>query len=185
MNLATRFGMSIAHAREDRAAPLGQAPKETQLRLSDGVLLFEEGALADGVTLIQADYDILAFDAGFKYKGFSFQGEYYARTYSKFDATGPLPLDTITDTGFMAEAMHMVIHKKLGVYVAGGYVWDEFERNPWETAGGASFYPLGNRTWRINMHIIRVEKSPASSNFGYYTAGQSGTTISIATDILL
>lgn len=182
---ATRFGVSAGHAREDRAAPLGEAPKETQLRLSDGVLLFEEGAMADGVTVEQADYDNVAVDAGFKYRGFCFQGEYYYRTYSNFAATGPLPDDTITDTGFMAQMMHMVVHKKLGVYVAGGYVWDEYERNPWEVAGGASFYPYGSRSWRINLHVIRIEKSPASSNFGYYTAGQSGTTISIATDILL
>ena len=183
--LATRFGVSAGHAREDRAAPLGEAPKETQLRLSDGVLLFEDGALADGVTLQQADYDIVAVDAGFKYRGFCFQGEYYYRTYSDFAATGPLPDDSITDTGFMAEMMHMVVRKKLGLYVAGGYVFDDFERNPWEVAGGASFYPYGSRSWRINLHVIRIEKSPTSSNFGYYTAGQSGTTISIATDILL
>ena len=177
--------MSAAHAREDRASPIGQAPNETQLRLSDGVLLFEGGALADGVTVQQADYDVVAIDAGFKYRGFSFQAEYYNRTYSNFASDGPLPQDSITDTGFMAEAMHMVVKRKLGLYVAGGYVFDDFERNPWEVAGGASFYPMESRSWRINLHVIRVEKSPASSNFGYYTAGQSGTTFSIGTDILL
>jgi len=30
-----------------------------------------------------------------------------------------------------------------------------------------------------------VEKSPAASNFGFYTSGQSGTTISVGTDIML
>ena len=183
--LATKFGVSAAHAREDRAAPLGQAPNETQLRLSDGVLLFEKGALADTVTLRKADYDNVAFDAGFKYKGFSFQGEYYLRRYSNFLATSPLPLDSVYDHGFMAEAMHMVVPQKLGLYVAGGYVFDDFKRNPWEVAGGASLYPFGNRSWRLNLHVIRVEKCPTSSNFGYYTAGQHGTTVSLGTDILL
>lgn len=45
-------------------------------------------------------------------------------------------------------------------------------------------YPTGTRSWRINLHLIRVERSPAASNFGFYTAGQSGTTISIGSDIL-
>jgi hypothetical protein len=182
---ATRFGVSAAHAREDRAAPVGQAPNETQLRLSDGVLLFEEGALADGVTLTQADYDVLAFDAGLKYRGFSFQGEYYLRRYGDFVATGPLPQDSIVDYGFMAEAMHMVVRRKLGLYVAAGYVSDDFGRNPWEMAGGASLYPYGTRSLRLNLHVIHVEKSPTSSNFGYYTAGQTGTTVSVGTDILI
>jgi hypothetical protein len=149
------------------------------------VLPFEAGALADTVTVETLDYDEMAFDAGFKYKGFSFQGEGYVRKLSNFDATGPLPLSSITDRGFMAEAMHMVVPKKLGLYMATGYVWDDFKRNPWEVAGGASFYPYGSRVWRLNLHVIRIEKSPTGSSFGFYTAGQSGTTLSIGTDILL
>lgn len=184
--LATRFGVSSGHSREDRAAPVSQAaPNETQLRLSDGVLLFETGALADTITLRKADYDNLAFDAGFKYKGFCFQAEYYMRLYSNFLATSPLPLSEVYDHGFMAEAMHMVVPKKLGVYAAAGYIFDDFKRNPWEIAGGASLYPYESRSWRLNLHVIHVEKCPTSSNFGYYTAGQTGTTVSLGTDILL
>ena len=183
--VATRFGMSAGHSRESRYSQLNQAPNATQIRLSDGVLPFEAGALADTVTVETLDYDEIAFDAGFKHKGFSFQGEAYVRKLSNFDATGPLPLSEITDRGFMAEAMHMVVPKKLGLYAATGYVWDDFKRNPWEIAGGASFYPYGSRVWRLNLHVIRVEKSPTGSSFGFYTAGQSGTTLSIGTDILL
>ena len=51
--LATRFGASYAYAPDEyRAAPLTQPnPNETQLKFSDGVLAFEEGALAPGVTI--------------------------------------------------------------------------------------------------------------------------------------
>jgi hypothetical protein len=183
--IATRFGVSSGHSRESRYAALNAPPNATQIRLSDGVLPFETGALADTVTVLSLDYDEIAFDAGFKLKGFSFQGEGYVRKLSKFDATGPLPLSEITDRGFMAEAMHMVVPRKLGLYAATGYVWDDFKRKPWEISGGASFYPYGSRVWRLNLHVIRVEKSPTGSSFGFYTAGQSGTTLSIGTDILL
>lgn len=183
--LATRFGFSAGHSRENRYAQLNQPPNATQIRLSDGVFPFEAGAIADTVTVEFLDYDEVALDAGFKYKGFSFQSEFYVRRLSDFDATGPLPLSSITDRGFMAEAMHMVVPRKLGLYAATGYVWDDFKRHPWELAGGASFWPYGSRVWRLNLHVIRVEKSPTGSSFGMYTAGQSGTTISIGTDILL
>jgi hypothetical protein len=85
----------------------------------------------------------------------------------------------------MAEAMHMIVPTKVGLYGATGYVFDDFKRHPWEISGGVDFWPYGNRVWRLNLHLIRVEKSPTGSSFGFYTAGQSGTTISLGTDFLL
>ena len=115
--------VSASHSRESRYSQLNQPPNATQIRLSDGVFPFEAGALADTVTVKTLDYDEMAFDAAFKYRGFSFQGEDYVRKLSNFDATGPLPLSLpSSDRGFMAEAMHMVVPKKLGVYAATGYV---------------------------------------------------------------
>ena len=74
-------------------------PNATQIKLSDGVNPFDAGALADGVTVQKLDYDVLAVDAGFKYRGFSFQSEYYVRKLSDFLATGPVPLESIVDQG--------------------------------------------------------------------------------------
>jgi hypothetical protein len=183
--LATQFGVSAATARESRYSPLDQPPNNTQIRLSDGVNPFEAGALAPGVTVQTLTYDYLSFDAGAKFRGFSFQSEYYFRRLNQFVATGPLPLTSIFDHGFMAEAMHMVVPKRLGWYVASGYVFDDFKRDPWELSTGADFYPYRSRAWRINLHLIHIERSPTGSFFGYYTAGQTGTTISLGTDILL
>ena len=183
--LATQFGVSTASGRESRYAPLGQPPNATQIKLSDGVNPFEEGALAEGVTVRSLRYDETAVDAGAKYRGFSFQSEYYVRRLSDFVATGPLPVTSILDHGFMAEAMHMVVTRKLGIYVVGGYVFDEFKRNPWELGGGANFYPSGTRSWRVNAHVLHIDRSPASSSFGYYSAGQTGTILSLGLDILL
>jgi len=183
--VATRFGLSTCHSRESRYAQLDQPPNATQIRLSDGVFPFEAGALVDGVTVESLDYEVLSADAGFKYRGFSFQGEYSMRKLSDFEATGPLPSSSIVDHGFFVQAMHMVVPKKLGLYVGSSYILDDFERHPWEIVGGANLYPFGNRSWRLNAHVIRIEKSPTGSNFGYYAAGQSGTTLSLGTDILL
>jgi len=183
--VATQFGMSACTTKESRYANLDDPPNASQIRLSDGVNPFEEGALADSVTVTRLRYRDFAFDAGAKYKGFSLQAEYTYRVLSDFETTGPIPNNQITDRGFFAEAMHMVVPKHLGLYVVTSQIYDQFNRRPWEFAYGASFYPYGNRNWRLNMHIIRIEKSPAGSFFGYYTAGQSGTTFSLATDILL
>jgi hypothetical protein len=175
----------MCHSRESRYAQLDQPPNSTQIRLSDGVFPFETGALADSVTVEKLDYEDIAIDAGAKYKGFSFQGEYYLRWLSDFQATGPLPLNSIFDHGFMLEAMHMVVPKHVGLYGVYSYVMDDFKRFPYEAGGGVSYYPFGSRSWRLNLHLLHVEKSPAGSNFGYYSAGQTGTILSLGTDILL
>jgi hypothetical protein len=183
--LATQFGASAAHSREARYASETAPPNATQIKLSDGVNPFEIDALATGVTVEKLDYDLLALDGGFKYRGFSFQSEFYIRKLSDFLANGPVPLESIVDKGFQVQGMHMVVPRLVGVYLTYGQVFDEFERDPWEISGGASFYPSRTRSWRVNLHLIKVEKSPAASNFGFYTSGQSGTTISLGTDILL
>lgn len=183
--LATQFGASTCISREGRYAPIGSPPKASQIKLSDAVNPFEIGALADGVTVNKLTYQNVSVDAGAKYRGFSLQGEYTYRLLSQFSADGPLPVSSIRDQGFFAEAMHMVVPRRLGIYALGSYIFDDFERHPWEAGGGASFYPYGSRQWRLNLHVIHIEKSPASSNFGYYTAGQTGTIVSVGTDILL
>ena len=183
--LATQFGASAAHSREARYASETAPPNATQIKLSDGVNPFELDALATGVTVEKLDYDLLALDGGFKYRGFSFQSEFYIRKLSDFLANGPVPLESIVDKGFQVQGMHMVVPRLVGVYLTYGQLFDQFERDPWEISGGASFYPSRTRSWRVNLHLIKVEKSPAASNFGFYTSGQSGTTISIGTDILL
>jgi len=184
-NVATRVGVSAGTSREARYANETAPPNATQIKLSDGVNPFDTGALAEGVTVEKLDYDELALDAGLKYRGFSFQGEYYFRRLSDFQADGPVPLTSIFDHGFQVQAMQMVVPRKLGLYATYGYVVDDFDRKPYEISGGTSFYPSGTRSWRLNLHLIHVKRSPAASNFGFYTAGQSGTTISIGTDILL
>ena len=184
--LATRFGFSTGWApNEYRAAPLDDPkPNETQLRLSDGVYAFETGALADGVTVEYLAYNDLAVDIGLKYRGWSFQAEGYSRRLSDFVADGPLPLTSVTDRGLQLWLGYMVVPKLVMAYTSAGYVWDEFDRDPHEIAGGVSVYPTKTRSLRLNLHIIGVNQSPTGSTFGYYAAGQTGTTYSIGTDIL-
>jgi len=182
---ATQFGVSLGTTREDRGADVPLPPAASQIKLSDGINPFDDGALAESVTVKTLSYKELAIDAGVKFRGFSFQGEYYFRTLYDFVATGPLPLTSIYDHGFMAEAMYMAIPKKLGVYVASGYITDAFRRFPWELGGGADYYPTGTRSWRLNLHLLHISRSPTSSFFGYYQAGQTGTIFSLGADIIL
>lgn len=188
-NLATRFGVSFVHAREDRQSPVGSSSAETQVKISDGILFYDTGALADGVTVLQADFDQGAIDAGIKINGLHLQAEYYFRNLSKFDADGlPSQLDSIPnsiyDHGFYALASYELFPKAVQVYGATSWIFDQFKRYPWDIVAGMNWYPSGTRSFRLNLHLIYVDKSPASSSFGFYINGQTGTTISTGVDFL-
>lgn len=184
--LATRFGVSYNHSREDRFNNIGTpSPDNTQVRMTDGVLFFETGALADNVTVDNADVDNINIDAGLKYKGFGLQAEFHARKLSDFDTDGPVPYSTINDYGYDVQLSYMVIPKRLCVYAINSYFFDEFKRNPWEAGGGVNVYPLKSRSWRLNLQLMHVNKSSAGGTFGLYGAGQTGTTITFGTDIIL
>jgi len=190
-DVATRFGASYTHMRDDRQTPDNvSSPNNTQVKTSDGLLFYETGALAQDVTVRKANFDVLAIDAGVKLNGWHLQAEYYFRYLSKFDAIGPVQElssipTSLSDQGFYALVSYEAIPKALQVYAATSYVFDEFKRNPWEIVGGMSFYPSGTRSWRLNLHAIYMENSAASGSFGFYLAGIKGMALSLGTDFLL
>jgi hypothetical protein len=187
--LATRFGVSFVHCREDRQSQLNQASAETQVKISDGLLFYETGSLADDVTVQRANFDEAAIDAGIKINGWHFQVEYYVRNLSKFDLVGDsekfstVP-SSIFDHGFYALVSYEVIPKAVQIYGATSQIFDDFNRRPWDIVAGLNWYPAGTRSLRLNLHTIYVDKSAASSSFGFYINGQTGTTISTGVDFL-
>jgi hypothetical protein len=185
-DVATRFGASITHDRDDRQTPVDNPnPNNTQTKLSDGTFPYETGALADGVTLKKSTFDLLSIDAGIKYNGLHFQVEYYFRNLSNFDATGPLPVSSIFDHGFYASVSYEAIPKALQVYASTSQIFDQFKMKPWEVVGGMNYYPAGTRSLRLNLNVIYVEKSAASSSFGFYLGGLKGMSLSTGIDILM
>ena len=192
--LATRFGISYCHSRENRFNNVGTpSPDNTQVRMSDGLLFFETDAFIQGLTVVEADFDQTSVDLGIKYKGFALHTEFYYRTLSKIDAVDdnnlPVPItgtnDVITDKGYTVQAMYMIIPRKVCIYGVNSMLIDEFERNPYEFGGGVNLYFTKSRSWRINAQAMHVVKSAGGGTFGLYNSGQTGTTFTIGTDILL
>ncbi|HEY2349652.1 MAG TPA: hypothetical protein VGH64_11570, partial [Puia sp.] len=135
---ATRFGINYVHCRENRFTDSSvSGPDETQIRNTDGVLFFQTGSLAPGVTVIEANYDMGSIDLGLKYMGLCVDLEFFGRKLSRFDATGPLPLSVINDYGSTLQVSKMIIPRTLMVYGTGSYFWDQWDRHPWEAGAGA------------------------------------------------
>jgi hypothetical protein len=184
--VATRFGVSHCYSPEQSFAGSGTSTNTT-LKLADGVNVFETGALADGVTVRNVDYRVVAVDAGVKYKGIFLQAEYYLRWLNHFDADGALPVDEIFDNGFYVQAAFYPVPKRLEVYAATSQIYGDSDAgfgSPYEYLIGSNFYPFDTRDTRLNVQVITVNRSPVGSTFGYYTAGQKGETVAIAYSLM-
>ena len=184
--LATRFGVSATRTREDRYAQLGEP---TQQHADPPVR--RRAAVRDRGAGRRPDR------AAGHLRRAGHRRRLQAARLSPAERVLPAPAvgaswptarcrsPTIFDHGFYVQAMQMVVPRTLGVYATGSFVFDDFERHPWEVAGGLSVYPAGTRSWRLNLHFIYVDRSPTGSLFGYYVGGQTGPTVSLGTDFLL
>jgi hypothetical protein len=186
--VATRVGVSTTESREQRYTDTTTgATTNTTLKLADSVNVFDRGALAPGVTIDQVDFRILSFDAGMKYRGIFLQTEIYHRWLDNFQADGVLPVSSILDRGFYVQAAFYPLPKRVEVYGATSQIFGDKDAgfgDSSEYLAGMNYYPFDTRDIRLNLQLIDVNRSPVSSTFGYYTAGQDGTTLSAAFSVL-
>ncbi len=186
--LATRFGVGTTYSHEDRFSELSaRFPDNTTIRLADSLNLFEFGALADGVTVQNARYRLLSFDAGFKYRGIFLGASYYRRALDQFRADGPIPVSSLLDQGFYVQLAAYPLKQTLELYGATSWVFGDKSagfKTQHEWLGGANWFFARTRDIRMNLQLIRVNESPVNSSFGYYVGGQKGMTLSLGVSIL-
>ena len=178
--VATRFGVSAFTSPEQSFRASSGSPDNTTLRFADSVNVFETGALAAGVTVDEVDYQVVAVDAGMKYRGVFLQAEYYQRSLDNFVADGILPVGEIKDTGFYVQASFFPIKQKLELYGITSQIYGDDDAgfgDSSEYGVGMNWYPYPTRNHRLNLQLLDVNKSPVSSTFGYYTGGQDGWTL--------
>lgn len=185
--VATRFGAGATTSRENRFSnDVSRVPDNTTIRLADAVNLFDTGSLAPDVTLQEARYTMLSVDAGLKYRGIFVGAAYFQRWLTGFVADGSLPVSSVVDRGFYVQAAFYPLKQKLEAYGATSWVFGDesagFDTQH-EYLGGANWFFTGTRNIRLNAQLIRVNRSPVSSVFGYYTGGQRGMTASLALSI--
>ncbi len=182
-SVATRFGASYTWSREDRRNDTSfSTPDNTTIRLSDAIPLFQTGAVAPGVTITWADFNLVALDAAVKYRGWFLYAQGYLRRLDRFIASAPLPLAHILDNGFDTQAAYMLLPKTVMVYAWTSQLYGQFNKS-WDVAGGVNYYPYHEHNFRMNATVIYVDHSAWSSLFGYYTGGQTGPTVSLGADV--
>lgn len=176
--LATRFNFAYTYSPEDRQAPIGTPAGNTTLRLSDSLNIFDLGALAPGVTVEKARYQLISESAGIKYHGLFLQGEGYYRKLDNLVADGPLPVSGVRDSGFYVQLGYMVVPKLVELYGATSYVFGQYG-DPKEFIIGGNYYPWKSRNARLNIQLINVDHSPVNSTFGFYIGQLTGQVFTV------
>jgi len=114
-------------------------------------------------------------DAGFKYRGFALEGEYYWRWLDNFRGAGieGLPFDSLFDHGFQVQTSAMVKPQMLQLYVSGSKIFGEYG-NPSEWRGGMNVYPFKSQVVRWNTELIHLSRSPVGALSLPLTVGGNG-----------
>lgn len=173
--LATLFGLSATYSPEDRQSQPGTEDiQNTQIRLSDGNILFEPRAFDTDGRVNKATYQMMSFDAAMKYRGFALEGEYYVRLVNDFKTEGDVPVDRLFDHGFQIQPSIMLIPKTLQGYVAGSYLFGEYGE-PWDIALGINWYPFKRRLVRWNTELLYLRDSPVGYSSVPFIVGGNGT----------
>jgi hypothetical protein len=166
--IATRVGAHYTHSREDKQSQPGtDSIENTQIRLTDGNVVFTPGLFAPGTSVNRVTYEMVSADAGIKYKGFSLEGEVYFRKLSNFTGinTGIIPSE-IKSHGFQIQSSAMLVPKRLQLYLSGSMIFDDRYGDDSEIRGGVNWYFLCERGLRFNGEWIHVNRSPVG--YGAY-----------------
>src|SRR5262249_47583561 len=121
---ATRVGVHYTHSLEDRQSQPGtNAIENSQIRLSDGSLVFTPDLFGAGITVNSVDYQMMSIDAGIKYHGSAIEVEYYKRWLMNFSGLNTSGIPNITDDGYQAQLSAMAVPKTLQLYLSGSQIF--------------------------------------------------------------
>jgi len=157
---AIRVGAHYSHSKEEKQSQPGtNGIENTQIRLSDGSIIFTTDLLGPGITVDAVDWTMVSLDAGIKHKGRSLEAEFYWRHLTDFTGSNTSGLAPIDDTGYQVQSSAMVVPKFLQGYFNWSQIFGD-HGNPWEVRGGANWYFTGDRGLRLNGEYIYVRRSP-------------------------
>src|SRR4029453_3423330 len=98
------------HSHENKQSqPNTNGIENTQIRLTDGSVVFTPDLFGPGIAVQTVDYKMTSLDAGFKYKGVSVEAEYYRRWLTDFAGANTESIADVSDSGYQLQSSAMAI----------------------------------------------------------------------------
>jgi hypothetical protein len=158
--VATRVAVHFTHSIEDKQSQPGtEAIENTQIRLTDGSVIFTPNLFGDGITVNEVNYRMTSLDAGIKYRGMAVEGEYFRRWLNDFVGVNTAGLADITDDGYQMQLSAMAIPKVLQPYFSWSQIFGRYG-DASDVRVGGNWYFMKERGLRVNGEFIHANKSP-------------------------
>jgi hypothetical protein len=171
---ATRVAVHYTHSLEDKQSQPGtEGIENSQIRLTDGSVIFTPDLFGLGITVNEVDYHMVSVDAGVKYKGVSLEAEYYWRGLRNFTGVNTSGIADINDHGYQLQSSAMALPRILQVYVGASQVFGRYG-DQWEVRAGENWYFMKNRGLRLNGEWMYVNRSPVGYTAYPYPVGARG-----------
>jgi hypothetical protein len=171
---STRLGIHYTRSDENKESqPNSESFENTQLRLSDGTVIFTPDIFGKGVAITDARYQMTSYDGAFKYKGWSLEGEYYLRWLDNFKGSNVEAVPSQFDHGFQLQLTKMLYPKILQAYTGYSQVYGNYG-NPFDFRFGTNWFPFKNKVVRWNTEALYVRRSPVGYTSVTYPVGGRG-----------
>ena len=171
-----RLGTSGVYARTQAIIFPGLNPEDTIVRLSDGTPIAVPNALGPGTQLRQYGFHLATVDAGWKYRGWAVNVEYYFRLLDAFRGTGSFSQSSLFDHGGLACVSWCFVPRHYEIYARSSALTGLYGTGQ-EYGGGFNWYVHRSRQARFTLEALAINKSPAQNILYPYRAGASGTAI--------
>jgi len=172
--LATRAALHFTHSLEDKQSQPGtNAIENSQIRLSDGSVIFTPDLFGKGIAVETVDYKMMSVDAGVKYHGLSLEGEFFTRWLGQYTGANVGGIPDLTDTGYQLQASAMAVKDVLQLYVTGSQVFGDYGK-PSDVRVGGNWYFTRQRGLRLNGEFIEVHRSPVGYTAYPFPVGANG-----------
>jgi hypothetical protein len=172
--VATRLAVHYTQSTEDKQSQPGTtAIENSQIRLTDGSVIFTPNLFAPGTTVERVKYRMSSVDGGIKYKGLAAEAEFYWRWLSDYVGPNTGIVPDINDHGYQLQLSAMPVPKFLQAYVATSGIYGVYG-DASEVRAGTNIYPVGERGFRLNAEWIHVNDSPVGYTAYPMPVGASG-----------
>lgn len=180
---ATLMGIHFTRSREDaQGQPGTNSFENSQIRLSDGTLIFSADPFGTGGTIQKATYQMAAINAGFKYRGWSLEAEAYKRWVDDFDTSGAIPVEELEDDGYQIQGSMMAIPRVLQPYVGYSRINGEYG-DASDLSVGFNWFPMQRRELRLSVQGLYLKDSPVGYSSVPFAVGGNGW--AFTTDLVL
>ena len=172
--VATRLAAHYTHSTEDKQSQPGtNGIENSQIRLTDGSVIFTPDLFGPGITVEKVDYDMVSVDAGVKYKGLALEAEYYWRWLSNFRGTNTAGIADIEDTGSRSSPPRWPCRRPCRSTSAARRSRRPLRRRS-ELRAGVNWYFVKERGLRFNAEWLHLNKCPVGYTAVPYPVGGNG-----------